>query len=122
MDAAKSLMPPRAGTEAVTLIGRLGYAAPAVVYFLVGASAATASLWPEHRPAGPSDAVEIGHGHPIGDLLARRCTRSRLPRRLVHRRGAHDRETGQRTRLVAWARHARRRGRLRRLHDRCRWH
>jgi len=69
MDAAKSLMPPRVGAEAVTLIGRLGYAARAVVYFLVGASAVAAAIWPEHRPAGPSDAVQLGHGNSIGAIF-----------------------------------------------------
>src|SRR5256714_12507847 len=74
MHAAKSLMPPRAGSQAVTLIGRLGYASRGVVYFLVGASAAIAAIWPAHRPAGPSDAVQfgsgqLGHGHPIGAIF-----------------------------------------------------
>jgi Domain of Unknown Function (DUF1206) len=69
MHAAKSLMPPRAGAEAVTMIGRLGYAARAVVYFLVGVSAVIAAIWPEHRPAGPSDAVQLGHGQPIGAIF-----------------------------------------------------
>src|SRR5947209_5889699 len=44
MQAAKSLMPPTAGSEAVTLMGRLGYGARGVVYFLVGASAARAGI------------------------------------------------------------------------------
>ena len=44
MRAAKSLMPPRTGSEAVTLMGRLAYIARGVVYFLVGASAAIAVL------------------------------------------------------------------------------
>ena len=74
MHAAKSLMPPRAGSQAVTLIGRLGYASRGVVYFLVGASAVIAAIWPAHRPAGPSDAVQfgsgqLGHGHPIGAIF-----------------------------------------------------
>jgi hypothetical protein len=74
MQAAKSLMPPTAGAEAVTLMGRLGYVARGVVYFLVGASAAIAAIWPAHRPAGPSDAVQLGsgqlgHGHPIGAIF-----------------------------------------------------
>ena len=79
MQAAKSLMPPTAGSEAVTLMGRLGYLARGVVYFLVGASAAIAAIWPAHRPAGPSDAVQLGsgqlgsgqlgHGHPIGAMF-----------------------------------------------------
>src|SRR5918911_3989739 len=69
MHAAKSLMPPGAGAEAVTLMGRLGYGARAVVYFLVGASAVIAAIWPTHRPAGPSDAVQLGDGHPIGAAL-----------------------------------------------------
>src|SRR5205823_3462232 len=69
MNPAKSLMPPRAGAEAVTLMGRFGYAARAVVYFLVGASAVTAAIWPEHRPAGPGDAVQLGHGYPIGAIF-----------------------------------------------------
>jgi hypothetical protein len=74
MQAAKSLMPPTAGSEAVTLMGRLGYVARGVVYFLVGASAAIAAIWPAHRPAGPSDAVQLGsgqlgHGHPIGAIF-----------------------------------------------------
>jgi hypothetical protein len=74
MHAAKSLMPPRAGSEAVTWMGRIGYAARGVVYFLVGASAAAAAIWPEHRPAGPSDAVQLGsrqlgHGHPLGAIF-----------------------------------------------------
>src|SRR5437762_175969 len=74
MQAAKSLMPPTAGSEAVTLMGRLGYLARGVVYFLVGASAAIAAIWPAHRPAGPSDAVQLGsgqlgHGHPIGAIF-----------------------------------------------------
>ena len=74
MQAAKSLMPPTAGSEAVTLMGRLGYVARGVVYFLVGASAAIAAIWPTHRPAGPSDAVQLGsgqlgHGHPIGAIF-----------------------------------------------------
>jgi hypothetical protein len=74
MHATKSLMPPTAGSEAVTLMGRLGYVARGVVYFLVGASAAIAAIWPAHRPAGPSDAVQLGsgqlgHGHPIGAIF-----------------------------------------------------
>jgi Domain of Unknown Function (DUF1206) len=74
MQAAKSLMPPTAGSEAVTLMGRLGYLARGIVYFLVGASAAIAAIWPAHRPAGPSDAVQLGsgqlgHGHPIGAIF-----------------------------------------------------
>src|ERR1044071_2528625 len=83
MHAAKSLMPPRSGSEAVTLMGRLGYIARGVVYFLVGASAAIAAIWPTYRPAGPSDAVQLGstqlggqldcgqlgHGHPIGAIF-----------------------------------------------------
>jgi Domain of Unknown Function (DUF1206) len=74
MQAAKSLMPPTAGSEAVTLMGRLGYVARGIVYFLVGASAAIAAIWPAHRPAGPSDAVQLGsgqlgHGHPIGAIF-----------------------------------------------------
>src|SRR5947209_15903002 len=69
MDAAKSLMPPRTGPEAVALMGRLGYAARGVVYFLVGASAAVAAIRPGHRPAGPTDALQLGHGHPIGALF-----------------------------------------------------
>src|ERR1051326_7252833 len=79
MRAAKSLMPPRTGSEAVTLMGRLGYIARGVVYLLVGASAAIAAIWPAHRPAGPSDAVQLGsaqldggqfgHGHPIGAIF-----------------------------------------------------
>ena len=74
MQAAKSLMPPTAGSEAVTLMGRLGYLARGVVYFLVGASAAIAAIWPAHRPAGPSDAVQFGsgqfgHGRPIGAIF-----------------------------------------------------
>ena len=69
MHAAKSLMPPRAGSEAVTWMGRLGYAARGVVYLLVGASAGVAAIWPTHRPAGPSDAVQLGHGHPIGAVF-----------------------------------------------------
>src|SRR5947207_15993507 len=74
MQAAKSLMPPTAGSEAVTLMGRLGYLARGVVYFLVGASATIAAIWPAHRPAGPSDAVQLGsgqlgHGHPIGAIF-----------------------------------------------------
>ena len=74
MQAAKSLMPPTAGSEAVTLMGRLGYVARGIVYFLVGASAAIAAIWPTHRPAGPSDAVQLGsgqlgHGHPIGAIF-----------------------------------------------------
>ncbi|MBV9587230.1 MAG: DUF1206 domain-containing protein, partial [Alphaproteobacteria bacterium] len=59
MHAPKSLVPPRAGSEAVTWMGRLGYAARGIVYFLVGASAAVAAIWPTHRPAGPSDAVQL---------------------------------------------------------------
>src|SRR5947207_5276627 len=76
-------MPPTAGSEAVTLMGRLGYLARGVVYFLVGASAAIAAIWPAYRPAGPSDAVrlgsaqlggqlgggQLGHGHPIGAMF-----------------------------------------------------
>jgi hypothetical protein len=62
-------MPPRTGAAAVTLMGRLGYAARAVVYFLVGASAVIAAIAPGHRPAGPSDAVQLGHGHPIGAIF-----------------------------------------------------
>ena len=55
-------------------MGRLGYAARGIVYFLVGASAAVAAIWPTHRPAGPSDAVQLapaqlGHGHPIGAVF-----------------------------------------------------
>ena len=69
MHVAKSLMPPRAGSEAVTWMGRLGYAARGVVYFLVGASALLAAIWPAYRPAGPSDAVQLQHGHPIGALF-----------------------------------------------------
>ena len=74
MQAAKSLMPPTAGSEAVTLMGRLGYVARGIAYFLVGASAAIAAIWPTHRPAGPSDAVQLGsgqlgHGHPIGAIF-----------------------------------------------------
>ena len=74
MQAAKSLMPPTAGSETVTLMGRLGYVARGIVYFLVGASAAIAAIWPTHRPAGPSDAVQLGsgqlgHGHPIGAIF-----------------------------------------------------
>src|SRR5262249_27778045 len=56
------------------------------------------------------------------DLLDRDCVRPRLPRRLVYRRRPRDGETRRRTRLVARARHARRRGRLWRLCDRCRRH
>src|SRR5947209_14074291 len=74
MQAAKSLMPATAGSEAVTLMGRLGYLARGIVYFLVGASAAIAAIWPAHRPAGPSDAVQLGsgqfgHSHPIGAIF-----------------------------------------------------
>src|ERR1041384_7855596 len=83
MHAGKSLMPPRAGSEAVTLMGRLGYIARGGVYFLVGASAAIAAILPAYRPAGPSDAVQLGsaqlggqldggqlgHGHPIGAIF-----------------------------------------------------
>jgi uncharacterized protein DUF1206 len=69
MHAAKSLMPPRTGPEAVALMGRLGYGARGVVYFLVGASAAIAAIKPGHRPAGPTDALQLGHGHPIGALF-----------------------------------------------------
>jgi len=64
-------------------MGRLGYIARGVVYFLVGASAAIAAIWPTYRPAGPSDAVQLGstqlggqldggqlgHGHPIGAIF-----------------------------------------------------
>lgn len=69
MHLAQSLMPPGTGAEAVTLMGRLGYAARAVVYLLVGAAAVSAAIWPEHRPAGPSDAVQLGHGHPVGAIF-----------------------------------------------------
>ena len=69
MHAAKSLMPPRAGSEAVSLMGRLGYGARGIVYFLVGASAVIAAIRPGHRPAGPTDALQLGHGHPIGALF-----------------------------------------------------
>ena len=69
MHAAKSLMPPRAGSQAVTLIGRLGYASRGVVYFLVGASAVIAAIRPGHRPAGPTEAVQLQHGHPIGAIF-----------------------------------------------------
>src|SRR5947207_8550184 len=67
-------MPPTAGSEAVTLMGRLGYLARGVVYFLVGASATIAAIWPTHRPAGPSDAVQLGsgqlgHGYPSGAIV-----------------------------------------------------
>ena len=50
-------------------MGRLGYAARGVVYFLVGASAAIAAIRPGHRPAGPTDALQLGHGHPLGALF-----------------------------------------------------
>jgi hypothetical protein len=69
MDAAKSLMPPRAGSGAVTLMGRLGYAARGIVYFLVGASALITAIRPEHRPAGPTEALQLQHGHPIGAVF-----------------------------------------------------
>ena len=69
MHAAKSLMPPRAGSEAITWMGRFGYAARGIVYFLVGASALVAAFMPGSRPAGPSDAVQLGHGHPIGAIF-----------------------------------------------------
>jgi hypothetical protein len=69
MHAAKSLMPSRAGSEAVTLMGRLGYASRGVVYFLVGASAVIAAIRPEHPPAGPTDALQLQHGHPIGAIF-----------------------------------------------------
>jgi len=69
MHAAKSLTPSRVGSEAVNLMGRLGYAARGVVYFLVGASAVIAAIRPEHRPAGPSDAVQLGHGYPLGAIF-----------------------------------------------------
>src|SRR5438477_5295955 len=68
MGAANSLMPPRAGVEAVTLMGRLGYAARGVVYFLVGASAVIAAFVPGHRPNGPSDALHFKQ-HPIGAVF-----------------------------------------------------
>lgn len=66
MHAAKSLMPSRAGSEAVNLMGRLGYGARGVIYFLVGASATIAAVRPGQRPAGPTDALQLGHGYPIG--------------------------------------------------------
>jgi hypothetical protein len=69
MHVAKSLMPPRAGSEAVSLMGRLGYGARGVVYFLVGASAAITAIRPGHRPAGPAEALQLGHGHPTGALF-----------------------------------------------------
>ena len=69
MHAAKSLMPPRAGSEAVTWMGRLGYAARGIVYFLVGVSALIAAIRPEHRPAGPTEALQVQHGHPIGAIF-----------------------------------------------------
>lgn len=69
MHAAKSLMPPRDGSEAVTWMGRLGYAARGVVYFLVGASALIAAIRTEHRPAGPTGALQFQHGHPIGAIF-----------------------------------------------------
>src|ERR1051325_9983877 len=66
MHAAKSLMPPRAGSEAVTLMGRLGYIARGGVYFLVGASAAIAAVWPPDLPAGPGDGGPLGSGQLAG--------------------------------------------------------
>ena len=51
MHVANSLMQPRADSEAVSLMGRLGYGARGVVYFLVGASAAITAIRPGHRPA-----------------------------------------------------------------------
>jgi hypothetical protein len=69
MQTAKSPIPPRSGFEAVTLMGRLGYAARGVVYFLVGASAAISAIKPGHRPAGPTDALQLGHGHPLGAVF-----------------------------------------------------
>jgi hypothetical protein len=55
-------------------MGRVGYAARGSVYFLVGASAMMAAVVPGHRPAGPSDAVQLGsrqlgHGEPIGAIF-----------------------------------------------------
>jgi len=58
MQAAKSLMPPTAGSEAVTLMGRLGYVARGIVYFLVGASAAIAAIWPTLK--GESIVLDLG--------------------------------------------------------------
>lgn len=65
MLAAKSLVP----SLAVTLMGRVGYISRGVIYFLVGASAAIAAIKPGHRPAGPTEALQLGHGHPLGAIF-----------------------------------------------------
>src|SRR5215831_7838694 len=67
--ALKSLVRDPAASQAVTLMGRVGYVARGVVYFMVGVSAAIAAVRPEHRPGGMSDALQFLHGHPFGAVL-----------------------------------------------------
>jgi hypothetical protein len=65
MPAVKKLVP----HQTITLMGRLGYISRGVVYFLVGVSAALAAVRPGHRPAGPTDALQLGQGHPVGAVF-----------------------------------------------------
>jgi hypothetical protein len=55
---------------AVSVMARIGYGARGVIYFLVGISAAIAAIWPEHRPAGTTTALQVfHHGHVLGGAL-----------------------------------------------------
>ena len=65
MPAAKTLV----SSQAISLMGRVGYVSRGIVYLLVGVSAAIAAIEPGHRPSGPTDALQLGHGHPLGAVF-----------------------------------------------------
>lgn len=64
MTVTKTLLPRPAARHpadlplAVSLMGRVGYAARGTIYFLVGVSAALTAIRPEHRPGGMTEALK----------------------------------------------------------------
>jgi hypothetical protein len=68
--ASERAVPPLAASRAVRLMGRIGYGARGLVYFLVGVSAAVSALQPWRPPTGMAGAAKIvENGHGLGMLF-----------------------------------------------------